>query len=235
MRIAFFMLAVVLLASCRKEADSFAGKANISFVNMSPGVLNLNVTVDGARANSLPLSYLGSLVSPGKSYLEVDAGVREVRVFSGSTAFYASNLFLEKNRNYTMVFYDTLNNNKLNYVLLTDDISVTDTSYAKVRFIYTVPNATESRLYLYNLGTGVIDSISQLKYITENPPGSLFSTFFLIKGGKRDIELVETATNTLRFLRLNFDLQPGKAYTFFASGYFDNIAYPSRLTFVRHN
>jgi Domain of unknown function (DUF4397) len=231
----FIIIIPVLLLSCKKESDSFAGKSNITIVNMAPGVANLDVFVDGSRANALPLSYLGSLVSAGKNYLEVDAGVRELRVSSGSTSFFASNISLEKDRNYTMVFYDTLTANKLNYVLLTDDLSVTDTAFAKVRFIYTIPDAQESKFYLYNTLTGANDSITRLTYITKNPPGSLFSTFFPIKNGYRDIALTQVTPFSILYSRLNFYFEPGKSYTFFASGFFTVPAYPGRVTFIKHN
>jgi len=126
-------------------------------------------------------------------YLQVPAGTNNIVLKSGSTVVLDKNIYGAPS-NFSLLVYDTsLTSATLNVAVLTDNLTLPDTtSLAKCRFIDCVPDTNVVDVLLLRAADTV--AITGISFIGANPTVSSLQTFGTLKSGKYRPVVYKTGT-----------------------------------------
>lgn len=196
----------LVVASCSDDDSPIApvSKASVLVVHASPNAPAVDLLVDGQTAGS------GLAFPNNTGYLEVNAGMRNVKVnvAGTSTTVINADLDLTSNAAYTVFAVDSVS--KISTVVLADILSMPAAGKAHVRFVHLSPNAPGVNITLTD-GT-IVFANKAFKQATDFTP---------LDAGTYNLQVRDAATNSAVVLDLNgIALQSGKIYTVFAKGFF---------------
>lgn len=223
----------MLLSSCLKNKDSTGDgpKAQMSITNYVVNAAALDISFDDARITTAPLAFGNSIAGGTGGYLPFGAGIHNFKLVSGTDPVFDNSLFLDPGKSYSVFFYDTLKNNKVKTIILTDELVVVDT-IAKARFLQFIPRSDSLTLILKR--DTLIIAIRDA-YMGNKPNASSESDFFEnLPPGNYQLQL--QSNSSVLFQQASFVVLPGKLYSFIARGVVNGSGdYKERVTVVQHN
>jgi hypothetical protein len=216
------VLALGLFSSCSKDDNEIAATAKLSATHASPGSPVVDIYVDGAKVTSTQLTYPGTTGVSGNPYLEVNSGVRNVKVSpNGTLNVIDANLSLDPGKAYSVFAYGVLGTGTtLRALLLTDDLTTPATGKAHIRFIHLSPDAPAVDIELVKTGSAAIN-LTNIPYVGATPNATTLSTFTPVDAGVYTVNVRATGTTTV-VLSAPLTFAAGKIYTIYARGLLAN-------------
>jgi hypothetical protein len=176
-------------------------KAKVMVVHASPDAPGVDLLVDNVVAGS-------NLTFPNNTgYLEVEAGVRNVKVnvTGTSTTVIGADLTIVANTAYSAFAVNTVVN--LEPLIFVDNLTTPASGKAHVRFIHLSPDAPAVDITLTD-GTVVFSNVAFKGSVDFTP----------LDGGTYPLQVRVAGTTTVALELGNITLQAGKIYTVFARG-----------------
>ena len=193
-----------LITSCKKEEEGPLVNPKVAFIHTCSGadVTFLRIFLKDSSV------FVNNNVSHPNSipYASLPAGTHpfSISIRDSSTAFFNSNITFDNNKNYTLIAANT--KAKIELLKLEDNLSVSDSSKAYVRFINLISNSTGVNL----LVDGVV--------IASNKDYKSFIDFFPVNPAGQKIEIKDSQTNSLIASINSFKVPAGKKYTIYTKG-----------------
>lgn len=175
--------------------------ARVMVVHASPDAPGVDLLVDNVVAGS-------NLTFPNNTpYLEVEAGVRNIKVnvAGTSTTVIGADLSIAANMAYTAFAVNTVSN--LEPLIFVDNLATPASGKAHVRFIHLSPNAPAVDITLSD-GTVLFNNIAFKGSVDFTP----------LDAGTYPLQVRVAGTSTVALDLGNITLQAGKIYTVFARG-----------------
>jgi hypothetical protein len=216
------VLALGILSSCDKNDDEITATAKLSATHASPGSPAVDIYVDGAKVTTTQLSYPGTTGVAGNPYLDVNAGVRNIKVSpNGTLNVIDANLSLDANKVYSVFAYDVLGTGtSLKALLLTDDLTAPAAGKAHIRFIHLAPGAPAVDIELAKTGSASIN-LTNIPYVGASPNAAVLSAFTPVDAGAYTVNVRATGTTAV-VLSAPLTFAAGKIYTVYARGLITN-------------
>ncbi len=216
------LLALGLFSSCDKDDDDIAAPAKLSATHASPGSPAVDIYVDGTKATSTQLSYPNTTGVAGNPYLEVNSGVRNVKVSpNGTLNVIDANLSLDPGKAYSVFAYDVLGSGTtLRALLLTDDLTAPATGKAHIRFLHLSPDAPAVNIELVMTGSAAIN-LNNIPYVGPSPNATTLSAFTPVDAGAYTVNVRASGTTAV-VLSVPLTFTAGKIYTVYARGLLAN-------------
>jgi hypothetical protein len=195
-------LAALSLNSCSKKEEATPQVSGLSVINASPTLATYNVYLNDAKVNSAALPFSGSL-----SYFQISPGANTIKFTSGSSteSLLTKVISLEQDKAYSYFLIDRAN--KLDGLMVTDDLNTTNSEKPLIRFINLVPDATTLSL----VQTGGAEVVAAKAY-------KAFSTFAPVDAKTYSLDLKDPATGAVISTLGNITLNAGNVYTIIAAG-----------------
>jgi hypothetical protein len=199
-----FIIAVAIasLNSCAKDNTTVASISGLTVVNASPTLGTYNVYLNTALVNTAPLPFTGTIpyfqITPGSNSLVFSTA-------SSATSLLTKVVNLEADKAYSLFLIDKAD--KLDGLLITDDLAATDAQKALIRFINLSPDA--GTLQLAQTGAATVSTDEAYK---------AYSPFSSTEAKTYSLELRDKATGTILTKLENVVLAAGKMYTIVAAG-----------------
>jgi len=198
-------LAALTLTACSDDEENPIGSnptSSVMIVHASPDAPAVDVLVD----NSPALSGLSFPTNTG--YVNLPSGQRNVKVnaTNTTTTVINENLVLDANKTYTVFAVDSVN--KIDVVVLEDNLAAPASGKAHVRFVHLSPNAPAVDVAVTG-GPVLFPNVSFKGSIDFTP----------VDAGSYNLEVRVANTGTVVLPLPNITLQNGKIYTVFAKGF----------------
>ena len=215
----FMVLAVipaVVLTSCDEDDDDNLPvqeeEAMVMVVHASPDAGTVNLLVDNQAVGS-GLSYPSNT-----GYLEVESGMRNIKVNAGGATVIEENLTLEEDQHYSVFAAgtaDAQDNADLELVVLEDDLTAPASGSAKIRFVHLSPDAPAVDI------VNITDPANEAVVFNAQTYANANGSFTTVPAGTYSLEVRLDADDTVVPLPglTNLQLESGKIYTVFAKGY----------------
>jgi len=208
---------VIAFYSCKKNVGTVS---RLLVHNATLTTADLSVVWSGTSLTPTALAQGKTSGTVAEPYLLVPAGTNNIIMKSGSTVLLDKNIYGAPS-NFSLLVYDTsLVSTTLNVAVLTDDLTLPDTTrLAKYRFIDCVPDTTIADLVLRNSTDTV--TLTAISFIGANPVVSSLQTFSTIKSGIYRPFIYKTgndSTATPLFAGDSITLGPQKICTIVYSG-----------------
>lgn len=196
--IALLTLATAIFTSCSKDDN----KAKVMVVHASPDAPGVDILIDNSKVSEAILTF-----PKNTGYLEVDPGVRNIKVNAAGTSNSVINadVTLNEGINYSVFAVNTLD--KIEAVIVEDDLTAPASGKAHVRFAHLSPDAPAVDVALK--GGAVLFPNFSFK---------TFSNFTPIDAGSYTLEVRLAGTETVALELPPISLASGKIYTIFARG-----------------
>lgn len=213
----FFIISIffLLFTACKKsEGDT----TRVVLYNASYSTSGLSAAWNGTGINASPLSQGQSSGQAGDLYAFLPAGTNNITVASGTTTIFDKNAYTAAGNAYTLLVYDTsAKSASLNTLLLTDDLTLPDTTAAKCRFINCAPDTmTLIPVMLNKADTFAFPNGS---FIGRTPAATSIQGFATIKKGRYRFLLVQNVTGIIQYSAADsVTLTPQSIYSFIYSG-----------------
>jgi hypothetical protein len=201
--------AVILLAaaactwsSCSKDEDTVTAISGLSIINVSPTLATYNFYLNSNKANTAPLPFTGSI-----NYFQITPGINSVMFTTASSteSVLTKSINLEADKAYSFYLVDKAD--KLDGLLVSDDLSASTTDKATVRFINLSPDA--GTLTLNQTGGASLSADQAYKG---------YSAFTSAEAKTYSLEIQDKAKGTVLTKLENVTLAAGKIYTIVAAG-----------------
>lgn len=202
------LLAVVLLASCKKDKDEpgveATGTATLTLVNASPFIGTYNIYIDKAKMNTSPLSSGGTV-----NYFDLPSGSRTLQVSSASSTdtLLTKAVSLANEKVYS--FFLIGQSGQLDGIT-TNDVMTTVTDKASLRLANMCPDAPALDL--------VVEATDATITLVTNQFYKTVSSFVALAPKTYNISVREKATGTVRATVSNVAVSGGKYYTVLVKG-----------------
>jgi hypothetical protein len=221
----------LFFTSCLKNKDNTANgpKSQVAVTNF---VVNdsINILYDNTAVTKAPLAFGGGLATTTSGYVSFAAGLHNFKVSSGTTFSSDNTIAFQAGSNYSLFFYDTLQNSKLKSLLLKDDLSTVNT-IANLRFLQFIPES-DSLTISFKKDTTYILSDAYVGKKTN--PESAFGFSYSLTPGSYQVNLVRNGNSIFRIDSLL--LQAGKFYSFIARGVVNGTGtYKEAMVVVQNN
>lgn len=232
------VLAIGMLSSCDKDDDEIAAPAKLSATHASPGSPNVDIYVDGVKVTASQLSYPGTTGTAGNPYLDVNSGMRNIKVSpNGTLNVIDANLSFDPGKAYSVFAYGVLGTGStLRALLLTDDLTTPATGKAHIRFLHLAPDAPAVDIELARTGSAAIN-LTNIPYIGPSPNATTLSTFTPVDAGAYTVN-VRANGSTAVVLSAPLTFVAGKIYTIYARGLLANgvgTALGLNASLITHN
>lgn len=226
------MIALVAF-SCKKQGNKFddARSANVIMVNASPNnpAIPIRFYVDKGRFSLSAIAYLRTsvdmTVSGAPIYLPVLSGSKLIEIrpdVDQNNVLASSNFNIEENKNYTFFAFDTLQNNQIKLLRLTDDVEpIVPSPMCKVRFVNLAPKSPVLDVTILRTGVTPADSVTftNKPYVGNSVVDeSALSMFTDARAGAYSIKLKVSGTQTVVATFGPANLLDGRTYTLYATG-----------------
>ncbi|MEO5995736.1 MAG: DUF4397 domain-containing protein [Chitinophagaceae bacterium] len=229
-----FLCSGVLFSSCLKNKDSTGDgpKSQMAITNYVVNGASFNVLYDNTTITTAPLSFGNSISNGSGAYVPFSAGIHNFKLNSGTDLVADNSISLETGKNYSIFLYDTLKNNKVKSLMLTDDLVAVDTTVAKGRFLQFIPGADSLTLYLAK--DTLLFAVRDTYIGNKSEPGSENTFFMILPPGSYQLQLQRN--NTVIFQQASISMLRGKLYSFVCTGTINGTGvYKERVSVVQHN
>lgn len=203
------LTAVLLLAttactfsSCSKDDNTVTAISGLSVVNVSPTLGTYNVYLNSTKVSTAALPFTGSI-----NYFQITPGINSVKFTTASSteSLLTKSINLEADKAYSLYLIDKAD--KLDGLLISDDLSAGSADKAAVRFINLSPDA--GALTLNQTGGASLSTDQAYK-------GA--SAFSSTEAKTYSLEIRDKTTGTVLTKLENVTLTAGKIYTIVAAG-----------------
>ncbi|RZL40701.1 MAG: DUF4397 domain-containing protein [Pedobacter sp.] len=193
----------VFLASCGKTEVTDTTISYLRVVNGSPSLATFNVYLSGNIINSAALPFAGST-----SYTSRSSGAYSLKFTSASSseALFAKDITLNPSTNYS--YYLVNKPGQLDGFMINDDVSITSTDKAYIRFI----NLSTDAPALDLTKTGATTSL-----IT-NKTYKTASAFIAVDAGTISLDIKDTSTGIIKTTKTDVVLSAGIHYDVICGG-----------------
>mgnify|MGYP005838519029 CR=1 FL=1 len=190
--------AAAFFASCSKDDN----KAKVMVVHASPDAPGVDILIDNSKVSNAVLTFPNNT-----GYLNIEPGVRNIKVNAAgtSTSVINADVTFKENLNFSIFAVNTLD--KIEAVLVEDDLTAPASGKAHVRFAHLSPDAPAVDVALK--GGAVLFPNFSFK---------TFSNFAPIDAGSYTLEVRLAGTQTVALELPPISLASGKIYTIFARG-----------------
>jgi hypothetical protein len=197
-----FAVASTSLNSCSKDNTTVTSISGLTVVNASPTLGTYNVYLNSNKVNTAALPFSGTI-----PYFQIKPGTNSIMfTTANSTASVLTKaISLEADKAYSLFLIDKAD--KLDGLLVSDDLSATNAEKAQVRFINLSPDA----------GTLVLGQTGAATLVSDLPYKG-YSAFSAAEAKTYSLEIRDKATGTLLTKLENVVLTAGKMYTIVAAG-----------------
>ena len=194
--------AACTLNSCAKDDNTVTPISGLSVVNASPTLATYNVYLNSAKVNTAALPFTGTV-----NYFQITPGANSVMFTTASSieSVLTTSINLEADKAYSLYLVDKQEN--LDALLVPDDLSLTPTDKAVVRFINLSPDA--GTLTLNQTGGTSLSAEQAYK-------GS--SAFATAEAKTYSLEIQDKATGLILAKQEDVTLTAGRTYTIIAAG-----------------
>lgn len=195
-------MASMSLNSCSKDDTSVAAISGLSVINASPTLATYNVYLNDVKVNSAALPFTGTL-----PYFQITPGANSAKFTTANSieSLLSKVINLEADKAYSLFLVDKAE--KLDGLLITDDLATTNTAQPLIRFINLSPDA--GTLELGQTGGATLASSQTYKG---------YSAFSPAEAKTYSLEIKDQATGTVLSKLENVVLTAGKMYTIVAGG-----------------
>ncbi len=230
-KITLLLCCCFFFSSCLKNKDS-TGNGPKSQVAITNFVVNasINVILDNTALSAVPLGF-GEGVSTGMGgYIPLGSGLHNLKLSSNSNVITDNTISITSGINYSFFIYDTLQNNRVKTLLLTDDLTAIDT-VARARFLQFIPGADTLTLTLKKDTTYTITDTYLGNKKTEV---STVAFSYALRPGSYQVTLQRKGVAI--FQQAGFTATAGKLYSFIAKGIVGGTGnYKEVVSVVQHN
>lgn len=194
--------ATCTLSSCSKDEDKVTAISGLSVVNVSPTPSTYNVYLNTTKVSTAALPFTGSI-----NYFQITPGINSVKFTTASSteSVFTKSINLEADKAYSLYLIDKAD--KLDGLLVSDDLSASSTDKASVRFINLSPDA--GTLTLIQTAGASISADQAYK-------GA--SAFSSAEAKTYSLEIHDKATGNVLTKLEKVVLTAGKIYTIVAAG-----------------
>lgn len=195
-------LASLTLNSCGKKDDSTPAVSGLSIINASPTLATYNVYLNDSKVNTAALPFSGTL-----AYFQISPGANTIKFTSGSSteSLLTKAITLEQDKAYSYFLIDRPN--KLDGLMITDELNTTNSDKALVRFINLVPDANALSL----MQTGGAEVVAAKAY-------KAYSTYAPVDAKTYSFDIKDQVTGAVLKTQTSVTLNAGNVYTIIAAG-----------------
>src|SRR6218665_315320 len=179
------LLLLAVFVSCKENDNEITGTAKVTFTNAALNSAAADIYVDEVKITPASIAYGNTTGTPGNPYLEMNAGIRAVKIIpaSGANPVVEGNLVISAGNNYSIFTYDTLDAySHLKALIVSDNLTAPVTGKAKVRFFQLSPDAGYVDAVIYH--TGDTTAFLGNAYIGNTAGSEALSTYFSIDAGQ---------------------------------------------------
>lgn len=199
------------VSSCGKSGVQSAVGLNIKYevLNLSPDLGPVNLYINFLIANNTPFSF-----NTNQGYFTVNALDTAYRFRTpiingaGGVVVLTRHDTLTRNSEYSLFITGNVATNTLTSIFTVDTATLPAVGRGKVRFVNASPTAT-SGLDVYANGAKAFSNIAYPK----------FSPYIEVPNGNYDFTISATGSTTILKTLLSVQIQDGRLYTLYASGY----------------
>ena len=210
--------AACTLSSCSKDDNTVPAISGLSVVNVSPTLATYNVYMNSTQVSTAALPFTGTI-----NYFQITPGINSVKFTTASSteSVLTKSINLEADKAYSLYLIDKAD--KLDALLISDDLSASSADKAAIRFVNLSPDA--GTLTLNQTGGSSLSADQAYK-------GA--SAFSGTEAKTYSLEIHDKATGTVLTKLENVTLTAGKMYTIIAAGLVTPSAndQPLRITVV---
>lgn len=191
-----------LLNSCAKDNTTAPAISGLSVVNASPTLATYNVYLNTIKVNAAALPFKGTL-----PYFQITPGANTLKFTTANSteSLLTKVVNMEADKAYSLFLVDKAE--KLDGLLIPDDLSASNTDKALVRFINLSPDA--GTLVLGQTGGATLTSEQAFKG---------YSAFLPTEAKTYSLEIMDKTTGSILTKLENVVLTAGKMYTVVAAG-----------------
>lgn len=237
-KLILIFFSIISLTSCLKNSDNFENgpKAQVLISNYVVNNAVFDVSFDNSSLTATPLSFGSGTGSSTDLYVNLVAGMHTIVINSGNKVVVDNVFSLSANRRYSFFLYDTLKNDSLKILMLTDDVVPVDTM-AKSRFIQFIPNDSLTITTIKNTSSPVAGDtlVASDRYIGKKSiTGSAIGFSTIFKPGDYKIQL--SRNGNVIFTQASFVFLPGKVYSLIARGVMNGTGvYKETIAILQNN
>jgi hypothetical protein len=228
----FLFGSCMLFSSCLKNKDS-TGDGPKSQVAITNYIVNgsFNVLLDNALLTIAPLSFGSSVATGMGGYAPIGSGLHNLKFTSGSNIIIDNTISLKSGINYSLFVYDTLQNNKVKTLLLTDDLTAIDT-VARVRFLQFIPGVDSLTI---SFKKDVVEDSTSDIYIG-NKKSKVTAVAFSLALPPGNYQIILKRKGVTIFQQAAFNVIAGKLYTLISRGIISGTGdYKENVSVVQQN
>lgn len=228
-----FIAITLFFSACLKNMDNTDSgpKAGLSVTNLVLNADPVDIYVNETKVNTTALTFGSTTGNSMNPYIPVAAGTHTLQVNAAVQTVLQKNVSLQAAKRYSLYLFDTLKNNNVRVILLSDDTTSTDT-LARVRFLHFVPGRDTLSAILYSGTSGF--QVTDTYFGNYNLPDAEVPFSIRVRPGDYRIELRNR--NKLLFEQASYTLKAGKLYTFLARGATGGTGnYKESITIIQHN
>ncbi len=222
----------LLFSSCLKNKDS-TGNGPKSQVAITNYVVNgsFNVLLDNTLVTTAPLGFGSTIATGVGGYAPVGSGLHNLKFTSGTNIIIDNTISLTSGINYSLFVYDTLQNNKVKELLLTDDLTSIDT-VGRVRFLQFIPGADSLTI---SFKKDVVEYLTSDLYIG-NKTSKVTAVAFSLALPPGNYQIILKRKGVTIFQQAAFNVTAGKLYTLIAKGVVSGTGdYKESVSIVQQN
>lgn len=196
------LFSMVSLSACKKEEDPSIDGTYIRFINVSPTLGTYNIYLDDKMINTAAIPFGGTV-----SYSAYNVGSRTVKYTTASSPQSVLTKQISLTVNQVQSAYLIDKNDKMDVLLVTDDMNVTSTTKAFVKFINLSPDAPALNLDV----TGGANLVKDKTYKNG-------STYIQVDPKTYDFDIKDSATGVVKTTLTGIDVVAGRYYTIVSRG-----------------
>lgn len=199
----FLAAGISLLSSCAKTESTDTTISNIRVVNTAPSLATYNAYLNGSLISSAALPFGGST-----AYTPKAAGTYSIKFTTASTSesLFTKDISLNQNTSYS--YYLINKPGQLDGILIGDDLTVSATDKAYIRFINLAPDAPAFDL----IKTGTATSYATNKAYKTN------TSFVTVDAGTYSLDVKDTATGAIKTTKTDAVFAAGYHYDVICAG-----------------
>jgi hypothetical protein len=189
-------------SSCSKDDNTVPAISGLSVVNVSPTLATYNVYLNSAKVSTAALPFTGSI-----NYFQITPGINSVKFTTASSteSVLTKSINLEADKAYSLYLINKAD--KLDGLLISDDLNAASADKAAIRFINLSPDA--GTLTLNQTGGNSLAADQAYKSA---------SAFSSTEAKTYSLEIRDKATGNMLTKLENVKLTAGKIYTIIAAG-----------------
>lgn len=192
---------------------------------------SFNVFLDNTLLTTAPLGFGSSVANGVGGYAPIGSGLHNLKFTSGTNIIIDNTISLSSGNNYSLFVYDTLQNNKVKALLLTDDLTSIDT-VGRLRFLQFIPGADSLTL---SFKKDVVEYSTSELYIG-NKASLITAVTFSLALPPGNYQIILKRKGVPIFQQAAFTITAGKLYTLISRGVISGTGdYKESVSVVQQN